>query len=284
MKSRVVHILFFLLVFSTTVLACEYAYLGEHKAMIIFDNKQKMFVNTEDIGIVPHLIAQCDWEPWEWKVIEELINPGDNVIEIGSNFGFYTLKIASKIGNAGKLYAFEASPKIFPILNDTITVNGLTKIVSLINKAVFDQIGEMQFVDRNGNNMGGSHLSFQKDQSKEVINHGIVNVPVVNLDNQFSAQDKINLIKIDAEGSECKILSGASRLLAESDITLVLEWSKEMQASSGADVSQCITNLEKLHYQIYKINLDSSISKIDRKYLLGSQELFDIILTKKKIK
>lgn len=67
------------------------------------------------------------------------------VVDIGANVGYYTQLAASKVGNTGKVYAFEANPYLMDLLYQNISINGFLPRVSLINKAVFDGTGKTQF-------------------------------------------------------------------------------------------------------------------------------------------
>ncbi len=43
----------------------------------------------------------------EMELIGSLVKPGDTVVDIGANIGFYTRFLAQKVGPTGKVYAFE---------------------------------------------------------------------------------------------------------------------------------------------------------------------------------
>lgn len=255
--------------------SCKYYYLGNDKGLVKFFFGDKIVVYPGDAIVCARLIDSCYWEVPEWFVIKPLLSISDNIIEIGSNFGAYTVKMAKLIKKGGgKLYSFEASPFVFKYLSHTIETNGLEN-VQLNNKAVFNKIGQMHFNQfKEGQNVGGSHLIFDEAHT------GGTPVDVVTLDSMFPEQNDISFMKIDAEGSECGIFMSAKNILHNDRLTIVMEWAKEMQERSGVDVKKCTYDLEQVYgFKMYKIT-GATLKKIDAQYLLNEPGLYDVVLTK----
>lgn len=145
-----------------------------------------------------------------------LVDEGDVVLDIGANFGFFTLDSVSK--GASKVYSIEPYPLAFKHLKE------LSSIFSNIypeNKAVSDRDGKVL-------------MSFDPDASASncVINHSEIfgrssegtEVISVDINTLFSSiPEKINFLKIDCEGSEFEIfksitpenLSSVEKIVAE---------------------------------------------------------------------
>jgi len=155
-----------------------------------------------------HLISsyvleeQLDWFEDEIKFIRKIIQGGNHVIDIGANYGVYTLSIAKLIGSAGKIYSFEPANKTAETLLKSIEINGLKNIV-VEKKGLSKKIGmanlslndnsELNSLVRNTVNMGPSEL-----------------VKITTLDEcmKLFSWEKIDFIKIDAEGEEENIIQG----------------------------------------------------------------------------
>ena len=71
-----------------------------------------LFVDTRDRTVGTHLIAHGFWEQWIHHVVCQLVRPGDKVVEVGANFGYYTIALAVMAGCEGHVTAFEANPRL----------------------------------------------------------------------------------------------------------------------------------------------------------------------------
>jgi tRNA A58 N-methylase Trm61 len=58
--------------------------------------------------ITPYVLReQQDFFEDELPFVRQLLQPGQNVIDIGANYGVYTLPMAQKVGASGHVWAFE---------------------------------------------------------------------------------------------------------------------------------------------------------------------------------
>ena len=89
-----------------------YAFLGQGCAITALWDGHFIFVDTRDEVVAAQLIARGYWETWIEKVVRSLIRPGDHVIDIGANHGYYTLGMAAGVGPTGRVVAFEANPRM----------------------------------------------------------------------------------------------------------------------------------------------------------------------------
>ncbi len=78
---------------------------------------------------------------WEAEVepIKCFIRPGDSVIDLGANIGWYTAVLSKLVGERGKVYAVEPIPGTYTLLLSVIKKLGLTNVVSF-NCAVSDSM------------------------------------------------------------------------------------------------------------------------------------------------
>jgi FkbM family methyltransferase len=136
------------------------------------------------------------------------LKPGMIAVDCGAHIGEYTLLFAHLVGSNGRVYAFEPDPRVFKILKENVTLNNLRNIV-LNNIALSDFCGEMEFLL----NIDPTASSLVKAGNRIV---GRVRVPVTTLDAfiQENKITKIDAIKIDVEGAEEPVLSGAKEVLS----------------------------------------------------------------------
>jgi FkbM family methyltransferase len=173
------------------------------------------FVNTTDRNITPWIIMGGHWETNVDQVLCEYAQPGMNVLDIGAHMGYYTVKLASKIGRSGSLLAFEPNPEVNCVCLENIKINGLTTHARVYNFALGDKT-EKKTLTRSHSNMGSANLVGDQDADFTV------EVEVKRLDDVVPKERAIDLIKLDAEGYEAFILNGAKETLARSSSCAVM--------------------------------------------------------------
>lgn len=232
----------------------RYYYLAPDVAIARLVSGHHVFVDPldEDVGV--HLIVNGFWERWIERVVLRLIKPGDTVIEVGANLGYYTVMMASQIWPGGKMTTIEASPRLCRLLERTIDINGCASWVRLINGAAADKPGTLSFVISRSRS-GSGHT--EVPGSAEMGDRERVEVEALRLDDL--GHDKVDLIRLDAEGSEILILRGAERLLKNPDITLCMEWSVPQMGSRG-DVPAFVDWLAGQGFRFWSINVDATLS------------------------
>ncbi|MBU2168431.1 MAG: FkbM family methyltransferase [Alphaproteobacteria bacterium] len=215
-----------------------------------------VYVDPLDEAVGAHLIARGYWESWIHKAVCDLVRPGDHIIEVGANFGVYTLAMARLIGEEGSLLSFEANPDLAALVERSIKFNGYAGRARLVAKAAADAPGELSFgVSRR--NAGGGTLS--TDPSGLGTDSRLITVPAARLDDE--ADQDVRLIRMDAEGSEPLILRGAKRLLKRPDIVVIMEWDI-IQMASRTDVPDYVAWLSGMGFRFWKIQFDSTLLEV----------------------
>lgn len=156
----------------------------------------------------------------EFSLLDAMILPGDCVIDIGANVGFYTRRFAELVGQKGRVIAFEPVPETFAQLANNLDICGLNN-TTLINAAVSEHPGFTGMIipsypDVQQLNYYQAHLS--ADEALQVL--------AVNLD-AFPLPVRIALIKIDVEGNEMPALKGMHGLLRRDHPILIVETSDQ---------------------------------------------------------
>lgn len=205
-------------------------------ALTYLDNGQPFFVNTTDRQVSPWVIMGGHWEPDVERGLVGYAQPGMTVIDIGAHMGYFTVKLARKIGPQGRLLAFEPNPLMSVFVYDNIRLNDLMRSCTLHRVALGDEPG-IGSLRHHANNMGGGSLIDQRDGDC------VIDVPVQRLDDMVPADWTVDLIKLDAEGYEQPVLRGAAAVLARSpDCALMLELrleSWERQGSLDTFLADC---------------------------------------------
>lgn len=237
-------------------------YLGDNKALFRTIFGHKMIVDTRDISLAPHLLLDGHWELWITEAIRSMICDGMHVVEVGANVGYYTVLMAHSIGESGRLVAFEANPEIFGCLHQNVEINGYVSRVALVNQAVTEKTGKTTF-SKLRRHLGSSSII---DFSSEFLRYyqdevDRIEVSTISLDDYFSGADqRIDLVKIDAEGSEPYILDGMQAILTRNPaIKLVVEFSPWLIRGAQREPSAFLTSLQQHGFRLHRISTDSSL-------------------------
>jgi FkbM family methyltransferase len=156
------------------------------------------------------------YEPHIANVLTRVLREGDVVVDVGANIGFFTLLASLLVGSTGHVVAFEPGAENIERLRANLALNDC-KNVTIIEKAVIDRVGEVEFFINSGN-AGGNALWDIAQWPGYVEANGIparVAVPATTLDAEWERLllPTPKVIKIDAEGADQRVLEGARDLL-----------------------------------------------------------------------
>jgi FkbM family methyltransferase len=153
--------------------------------------------------------------------LHELVKPGMIVYDVGANIGYISLILASRVGEEGKVFAFEALPNNIERWRANVILNGLSDRMHLFSGAVSSQSTPVRFLVHASGGMGKAVGSAGRDNSflKEI------EVPGISLDDFLFSMGNPppQLIKMDIEGGEVLALPGMQRLLKENHPILLME-------------------------------------------------------------
>jgi FkbM family methyltransferase len=254
----------------------ECVYLGDYRALTRTIFSHKMYLDTRDIIISPQLLLDGYWEPWITNVLLGELRSGMNIIEIGSNVGYYSLIISSKIGNTGRLFAFEANPDIYQILLDNIEINGFYNRVTVEKKAVIDKVEKIAF-QKLTKAATSKVVEYSKvNQDSEELE--IIKVDATSLDQYFNNKDiKIDLIKMDAEGSEPRIFEGMKNLIINNaNLTIICELNPPLISAASVDPQKFLEKIQSYGFILKYIDIDSipKEAPIEKLLQLGVVDLY----------
>ena len=210
------------------------------KARLVFD--KQMTVSLPD-GLDIYLCG-CKSHDSEIRFAKWMIrNLGESEIffDVGAHFGFFSLLASTIVKTNGKVFSFEPSDFASNILLKNISGFSNVKSFPLV---VSDKSGEEFFSERDAGNTEASGIVSENENGKKIKS--------VSLD-EFCMQEKIfpTTIKIDAEGSELKVLSGMKSLLINHRPKIIMEfWSKNFHENS-----QHLESINFLKSLEYKLNL-----------------------------
>jgi len=190
--------------------------------------------------------AGC-YEPHVCKCLQGLLADGDNFVDVGAHIGYVTVIAAQRVGSQGKVFSFEPDP----FLHERLTRNvALQPWVRTFRCAIWKETGALIFErsSSEGESGWGTLTSVRDLKRGEHIG-----VPATSLDDWVarSGVDRIQAIKIDAEGSEVSILEGASQTIARLRPLLIMEANDTVLRQAGASASLLVNHPMLTNYTIY---------------------------------
>jgi len=147
------------------------------------------------------------WEPFESRLWLASQRAGDSVVDVGANLGYFSLLSALAEVPAGPIHAFEPARDNRALLRDNLLLNGCEDAIELCPGALAaaDGAGELR---RSGSNRG-DHQIYAGDGDRAVEP-----VRLLRGDSYLATRvERIDLVKIDTQGSELAVVDGLWSLL-----------------------------------------------------------------------
>jgi len=168
-------------------------------------------------------------EPYEKDVtfaVYDILKPGDVFIDVGAHIGWFTLLGAKIVGPEGRIISVEPETKNLKWLKQNIKLNNINENTYVFEVAITSEYGPVTLYLNDDNDGGHSLWSVGNHpfNEKSAENRKKVKVQGIPLDDLCRSENisEIKLLKIDTEGAEVEVLTGASQLLADGKIKNII--------------------------------------------------------------
>lgn len=162
------------------------------------------------------------------------LKPGDTAVDVGANYGLFTLALLEIVGDDGVVIALEPNPAMYPYIHRLEADNPLIVLVNAAGKK---------------ESRGGVRLDPRGSGGTQVVLGEVADlqrIKVKPLDDVPKSARPIKVIKIDAEGMDVDVLLGASTILKEDRPAVIFEWNPEAMRSLGKEPLAELTQLTNL--------------------------------------
>ena len=190
-----------------------------------------------------------NYEEMTGSVIRDIVKPGDLVIDVGANIGYWTLVFSKLVGSQGTVFAFEPEESNYYILTDNILNNGIKNVfgfrVGLSNDY---KVGKLYLCKTNS----GDHRTVD-DGNREV--QTVQYKRLDDIAHPIYLYKQINLIKIDIQGAEMMFLEGAQEFFKRNkNIKIITEvWDYGLKRA-GSSAEEYLTALQDLGFSFRLID------------------------------
>ncbi len=198
---------------------------------------------------IDRLLAIVLWrynllEGFESSLYQKLLRKDMKILDIGANLGYYSFIAHNKIGENGKIYAFEPEEDNYGLLVKNIEKNKTHNIVP-IKKAVTNKTGSGKLYICEEHR--GDHQVFDSGEGRDSID-----IETVRIDD--FVDEKIDLIKMDIQGSEFLALDGMEETLGNKDIIVLTEFWPNGIKKCGHDPRVFLERLKELGFNFHVID------------------------------
>lgn len=184
----------------------------------IIDTKDGLRIKIFDDWIVGRVIWHKSYEKYWTDIIKAYLQPGDTCLDVGANFGYYSLLMAKTVGQDGRILAIEPNDGTLPKLKKNIEINGFGDRINIHEVGASDRPSRANMA----NHDASSGLGYTETSETGGIE-------MVRLDTLLSKNtDEIAVMKVDIEGCEVGALNGSLGLLTGPNPPVVLiEYNEE---------------------------------------------------------
>ena len=238
-KRFIPNVRFERLPFYTTAKRCLFGTLRQQEVIAHGFRLRLDPLDSLELSIFPR------YEPFETELLTKEIRPGQTIIDVGANIGYYTLLFSKLTGDKGRVFAFEPEPLNYQILSENVARNGRTNVVTF-NQAASDVSG-VSFLYLSPENYG-DHQAYSSDENRNRIS-----VEMARIDDLVPGA--VDLVKLDIQGFEFHALTGMQRILTEnSNLTIFTEFWPEGLRQAGSNAEEFLRLLRSLGFEIFYIN------------------------------
>jgi FkbM family methyltransferase len=197
------------------------------------------------------------FEPAELNLVSRLLRPGMTVLDVGAHHGLYSLLMAKRIGQTGKLVAFEPSSRERMRLLRHLQINRFSN-VRVEPYALGSETSEAELFLLDGIHDWGNSLkppSLGPSSRTE-------RVQVRRLDDVLSdlGITHVDFIKLDVEGAELSFLKGASETLSRTPRPAILAEVQDVRTRPwGYSAREIIRWLVQMKYEWFELSASGSL-------------------------
>ncbi len=248
------------------------------RGLVLADSEVGAFwVNADARGFAPRILLLRRYEPGVTKVYRAILARGATVVDIGANVGYYTVIGAHAVEAVGRVLAFEPDVHNFDLLLRNLQRAGVANVTALA-VALSDRTGQATLF-RDYRSASRSTLAPTAVRRPG----GSTSVPLSTLDQALAdcaCSDAIAVVKIDAEGSEARILRGACATLQDSRPRLLMElWPDGLEAHNDS-AEDVLLFLMDLGYHIAEVRESGEcrdLSKVSEAAIVARARRLDSI-------
>ncbi len=211
---------------------------------------------------------EADYEPETFRFFHEHLKAGDTVLDIGGHIGLFAVVTAKLVGPSGKVFSFEPTPFTRSVLQQVVSLNQCSEIVEVRGEAVSSKRGETVFFDT-GDTISNANSLVKTERSTKAIP-----ITLISVDEFVKERDlKIDCLKIDVEGAEMDVLTGARETFLGHRPVARLGLHPQFIVQNGQTLDDIWEILAE-----YKLSFIFDGKPVEKDWFCSQSDLFDVNL------
>ena len=208
--------------------------------------KYFLFLNPND-PVVSGAIFFNVYEKSESHFVKSICYEGMNILDIGANIGYYTALFSQLAGDRGSVIAIEPDLESYKYLSKSINSFNYKNVLSFRLAASDIKQKLPLFISKE--NRGDNRL-YSTNQKRKTIMVDCLTVDELLEENKI---ENLDLIKIDVQGYEPKVLKGMLNIVRSSKkLILLSEFWPEGILQAGESPKEFLTMLRKMQFQLFE--------------------------------
>jgi FkbM family methyltransferase len=209
------------------------------------------------------------WEMWLTQCLARYLKAGMTVVDVGANFGYYTLLCGDAVGENGRVIAVEPNPDTVDLLRETVNLNGLSSRTTIVPNALGSKAGRVLFYVPDSEPKNATIVQRTGHPGGQTIE-----VSAVTLDEAAKSAGKVDVVKIDAEGGEIGVIAGMKELIARDRPTIFLEFNAARYSNPRAFLDTLLAS----YGSVRELTLEGKLQAADISAVTDRELIMDRLL------
>ena len=208
--------------------------------------KMRLYGDSE----LSRLIYCRHFEMTERAFLNNFLRAGDVFVDVGANIGLFTLIAAARVGQAGRVVAFEPATPTNERLTDNVRLNNLGN-VTCVRAALSDSCGQLDLVQSLDGFDAWNSLA-RPTMGNAFSNETVDVIAWGQYAMQHNLVGAVTLMKIDVEGWESRVLAGGREIFSRADApVLQVEFEDHAATTAGSSCRDLYRLLESFGYRMF---------------------------------
>jgi FkbM family methyltransferase len=185
------------------------------------------FLVSEGSILAAELRSPEGYEPWALPHFLQACQEGTTVVDVGASWGVYAFPAAKRVGPTGRVFGVEVSPRNCEVLLRIAELNDIDNF-ELLAVGVSDRVGVARLPVQKFTNTNSIDQIIRGRGMSHVLFSEFNVVPTLPLDLLQAHIGRVDVLKMDIDGTEYRACMGARRLLMQSRPIVFLEYSPQL--------------------------------------------------------